>query len=111
MLLTAVASVAAGAGASVCVCATPPQSAAAGSVTPENIDAVAKRSMPLCMQKLHATLKRDHKLKHQGRQQYWLFLKVGRALLGQAGCICVWEGGGGGQWPRHICLPKVGSPY
>jgi len=48
---------------------------ALGEVTPESMDEVAKRSMPLCMSKLHGVLKRDHKLKHQGRQQFWLFLK------------------------------------
>lgn len=32
-------------------------------------------SMPLCMQMLHEGLMRDHKLKHNGRLQYGLFLK------------------------------------
>ena len=49
--------------------------AAMSKLTPETIDAVAGNSMPLCMMRLHSALKRDHKLKHQGRQQYWLFLK------------------------------------
>lgn len=44
-------------------------------ITPENIDQVASKSMPLCMRRLHTTLRKDHKLKHAGRQQYWLFLK------------------------------------
>jgi len=39
------------------------------------VDALAEQSMPLCMQQLHTGLKRDHKLKHQGRLQYGLFLK------------------------------------
>ena len=45
-------------------------------ITPEQIDALADQSMPLCMQQLHYALKRDHKLKHWGRQQYGLFLKA-----------------------------------
>lgn len=44
-------------------------------VTAATVDALAAQSMPLCMQQLHAGLKRDHKLKHQGRLQYGLFLK------------------------------------
>ena len=31
--------------------------------------------MPLCMRGLHKGVKQDHKLRHQGRQQYWLYLK------------------------------------
>ena len=45
-------------------------------ITSEQIDALADQSMPLCMQQLHYALKRDHKLKHWGRQQYGLFLKA-----------------------------------
>ncbi|KAL7506753.1 hypothetical protein ACHAXN_003991 [Cyclotella atomus] len=44
------------------------------ALTAANVDANA-RSMPLCMSQLHSGLKRDHKLKHQGRLQYGLFLK------------------------------------
>jgi DNA primase large subunit len=33
------------------------------------------QSMPLCMRMLHRGLQQDHKLKHQGRLQYGLFLK------------------------------------
>lgn len=105
------------------------QKALAGTITPENIDLMAERSMPLCMRQLHkgrravfgftatiaqylclpcrrqpsshppppaplpsphttftsaplrflpalgTAVRRDHKLKHAGRQQYWLFLK------------------------------------
>lgn len=39
------------------------------------VDALAKQSMPLCMHQLHGGLKQDHKLKHQGRLQFGLFLK------------------------------------
>ncbi|KAL7466663.1 hypothetical protein ACHAXS_006950, partial [Conticribra weissflogii] len=44
-------------------------------VTAATVDALAARNMPLCMQQLHSGLKRDHKLKHQGRLQFGLFLK------------------------------------
>lgn len=50
-------------------------------ITPEQIDALADQSMPLCMQQLHVALKRDHKLKHWGRQQYGLFLKAAGLTL------------------------------
>jgi len=48
----------------------------ASGITPEQIDALAARSMPLCMRGLHGALRREHKLKHWGRQQYGLFLKA-----------------------------------
>ena len=44
-------------------------------LTAATVDGLLARSMPLCMSQLHAGLKRDHKLKHQGRLQYGLFLK------------------------------------
>ena len=50
-------------------------------IAPEQIDALADQSMPLCMQQLHVALKRDHKLKHWGRQQYGLFLKAAGLTL------------------------------
>jgi DNA primase large subunit len=46
-----------------------------GALTAANVDDMASRSMPLCMRQLHRGLQRDHKLKHQGRLQYGLFLK------------------------------------
>jgi DNA primase large subunit len=52
-----------------------------GVRTASNCDDMATRSMPLCMRMLHRGLQRDHKLKHQGRLQYGLFLKgVGMTL-------------------------------
>ena len=44
-------------------------------LTAATVDGLAAQSMPLCMQQLHSGLKRDHKLKHQGRLQFGLFLK------------------------------------
>jgi len=41
-----------------------------------DIDAVAKRSFPLCMKTLYAQLKTAGHLKHGGRQQFSLFLKA-----------------------------------
>mmetsp|Transcript_82201 Transcript_82201/g.232734 ORF Transcript_82201/g.232734 Transcript_82201/m.232734 type:complete len:376 (-) Transcript_82201:212-1339(-) len=46
-----------------------------GIFTPEHLDQIADQSMPLCMRGLHKGVKQDHKLRHQGRQQYWLYLK------------------------------------
>lgn len=46
-------------------------------VTAEMVDDVAKKHFPPCMRNLHDRLKRDHHLKHFGRQQLILFLKVG----------------------------------
>jgi len=46
-------------------------------LTANTVDSYAKQSMPLCMSQLHAGMKRDSKLKHQGRLQYGLFLKGG----------------------------------
>ena len=51
------------------------QSKIVGGISPQNIDELSKRSMPLCMRQLQAGLKSEHKLKHWGRMQYGLFLK------------------------------------
>ncbi|KAJ3513653.1 hypothetical protein NLJ89_g2833 [Agrocybe chaxingu] len=42
----------------------------------EMIDDMAKKHFPLCMRTLHESLQRDNHLKHFGRLQYGLFLKV-----------------------------------
>jgi DNA primase large subunit len=44
-------------------------------VTINDIDALARRSFPLCMRSLHSRLRANHHLKHQARMQYGLFLK------------------------------------
>lgn len=43
----------------------------------EMIDELSKNHYPLCMRTMHDRLRRDHHLKHFGRLQYGLFLKVG----------------------------------
>ena len=48
------------------------QSKIVGGISPQNIDELSKRSMPLCMRQLQAGLKSEHKLKHWGRMQYGL---------------------------------------
>lgn len=46
------------------------------AITAEMIDGMAVKHFPLCMRVLHDNLKADSHLKHQGRLQYGLFLKV-----------------------------------
>jgi hypothetical protein len=45
-------------------------------ITAEMVDDMAKKHFPMCMRSLHESLRRDHLLKHFGRLQYGLFLKV-----------------------------------
>lgn len=47
-----------------------------GEISADMVDHLAKNSFPLCMRTLHDALRRDHHLKHFGRLQYGLFLKV-----------------------------------
>ena len=47
-----------------------------GTVTADMIDEMAAKHWPLCMRHLHDCLRRDRHLKHFGRLQYGLFLKV-----------------------------------
>lgn len=42
----------------------------------EQVPDLAGQSFPMCMRTLQATLKESKHLKHEGRQQYSLFLKV-----------------------------------
>ena len=42
----------------------------------EMIDEIARKHYPMCMRNLHDNLRRDPHLKHFGRLQYGLFLKV-----------------------------------
>jgi DNA primase large subunit len=45
-------------------------------VSIDELDGLSERSYPLCMRELHRNLRRDHKIRHGGRLQYGLFLKV-----------------------------------
>lgn len=45
-------------------------------ITAEMVDEIARKHYPMCMRHLHESLRRDHHLKHMGRLQYGLFLKV-----------------------------------
>ena len=45
-------------------------------VSAEMVDELAQKHWPMCMRHLQDTLRRDRHLKHYGRLQYGLFLKV-----------------------------------
>jgi DNA primase large subunit len=49
-------------------------------VTAEMVDDIARKHFPPCMRHLYERLKGDHHLKHFGRLQLGLFLKVGLGL-------------------------------
>ena len=46
------------------------------AITAEMVPELARQSFPLCMRNMQETLKTAKHLKHEGRQQYTLFLKV-----------------------------------
>ena len=50
-------------------------------VTADMIDGLARKHFPMCMRHLHESLRRDKHLKHHGRLQYGLFLKVRTAVV------------------------------
>jgi DNA primase large subunit len=55
--------------------------AVSGSVTPDQIPALAERSFPLCMQNMHEHLVQDAHLRYHGRRALGLFLKgIGLSL-------------------------------
>ncbi|KAI0345442.1 DNA primase large subunit [Trametopsis cervina] len=45
-------------------------------ITADMIDEISRKHFPMCMRHLHESLRRDKHLKHHGRLQYGLFLKV-----------------------------------
>ena len=49
-------------------------------VTADTVDDVARKHFPPCMRNLYDRLKRDHHLKHFGRLQLGLFLKVSQMI-------------------------------
>mgnify|MGYP001601792723 CR=1 FL=1 len=52
------------------------------AITAEMVPALAETSFPFCMRSMQDTLKSSHHLKHEGRQQLNLFLKVCGAFRG-----------------------------
>ena len=42
---------------------------------------LSRTSYPLCMRQLHTAMKENHHLKHFGRLQYGLFIKVGNPFI------------------------------
>lgn len=50
-------------------------------ISARHLPDLAKKHFPLCMQHLFDRLTQDHHLKHMGRQQLSLFLKVCQLLL------------------------------
>jgi DNA primase large subunit len=55
----------------------------------EMVDEIAQKHFPMCMRNLHENLKRNHHLKHFGRLQYGLFLKVMSCVVGRPGLVDV----------------------
>lgn len=52
-----------------------------GSVTLQDLPALAKKSFPLCMRNLYERLRENSHLRHQGRMHLGLFLKgIGLSL-------------------------------
>lgn len=51
------------------------------------IDELARKHFPMCMRNLHDNLRKDKHLKHAGRLQYTLFLKVITSRLLLARCV------------------------
>ena len=64
----------------------PDPSTPAPTHTASDIPAVARQSFPLCMLTMYGALHDSHHLKHEGRMQLGLFLKVGRLVGAGGGC-------------------------
>lgn len=56
-------------------------SANGDEITADMINGLASKHFPMCMRHLHDSLRRDKHLKHFGRLQYGLFLKVHQTLF------------------------------
>jgi len=52
------------------------EASAGEGIKAEMVDELARKHFPMCMRNLHGALRRDRHLKHFGRLQYGLFLKV-----------------------------------
>jgi DNA primase large subunit len=57
------------------------ESGSGAVVTAEMIDDVARKHFAPCMRNLYERLKRDHHMKHFGRLQLTLFLKVSSSIM------------------------------
>lgn len=55
---------------------TSPTDESGETIRAEHVDELARKHFPMCMRNLHDNLKKDKHLRHFGRQQYNLFLKV-----------------------------------
>ncbi|EJD05813.1 DNA primase, large subunit [Fomitiporia mediterranea MF3/22] len=64
-------------------------------VKAEMIDELAEKHWPMCMRHLHDCLRKDRHLKHHGRLQYGLFLKVVGLSIEEA--IVFWRKAFGGR--------------
>ncbi|KAF8522232.1 DNA primase large subunit [Hysterangium stoloniferum] len=64
------------------------------AVTADMINDMSQKHFPLCMRNLHDTLRKDRHLKHYGRLQYGLFLKVIGLSIEEA--LIFWRKGFGG---------------
>lgn len=51
------------------------------TITADMIEDLSRKHFPLCMRNLHDNLRKDKHLKHAGRLQYTLFLKVRASTL------------------------------
>ena len=58
------------------------------NIKADMIDEMARKHWPLCMRHLHDSLRSDRHLKHYGRLQYGLFLKVRYSVFDIEQCDC-----------------------
>ena len=79
----------------------------AGEIKAEMVDELAKKHFPLCMRTLHENLRKDHHLKHFGRLQYGLFLKVFNLQAMGIMYSRSWSGSGAVNRGSHRILAKI----
>ncbi|KAI0006096.1 DNA primase large subunit [Russula compacta] len=66
----------------------------------EMVDELAHKHFPMCMRNLHENLKRNHHLKHFGRLQYGLFLKILGLSIDEA--LIFWRKSFSGRTDDHF---------
>jgi DNA primase large subunit len=71
------------------------------------VDELSRKHFPICMRNLHENLRRDHHLKHYGRLQYGLFLKVTLSLP----CAVSMPAETKGKCRSWACRSKRLSPF